>query len=291
MILKQLRRYYFSKFSIVIGILLSVITVIGYYFVHLSNEWLFALVNANASNLNVHRLTDLVDSFANGIFYFENLVHFSNHEFAFLFWNVAMICFGVFLGAQTFTDVQSNYGALIMSRMSYRKYFFNTLIAQTWYMVSYIIGFFLIVLLLSITIIGGGFIVPAGSMMADHSLILYLIKLFSPIFLGLSYLIPTVLIASVGGVFIKNKYILQLIPFLYIIGAPIIYVIFHELNLFYMGFIMVEHSMYELSQWLITERSFWDFTWTILIYPTFALSVFKGFCFVNIQKFSKEYLA
>ena len=287
----QLKRYYKSHGTLIIFSILAVWTGLNFYFIHLDKmEWTLLLGFADVSPYIHH----LIDSYQNGIFWFERLVLTIQTSWLSIFWFIAQISFGVMLASHLHRNVEKNYGSLIITRTSYNKYLNTTLLAQAIYISSFILAFMLLTFLLSIIIIGGGFALPYGylaSVLYGRTILGYIWGMFFPIILGILFIVPTILIASVCNFFLRNKYILAFLPFLAYVG--VMFFGFLIGDIFFpaaaiAGNLVIDNAIAGYQQSIVRGSGFY---WPVFTYPIVAFITFIILYILNKRKFNKEYLA
>ena len=154
MIKQEFLRYYRSKFSIIIGIVLSLIVIASYYSTYIEKKDWISVLNSGADDVDLAKVSNIVAGY-NGLYYFESFLY--SDDFFIIFCIVLLLGFGISIGSQVFNSLQSNYGNMIISRLSYRKYLKQMLLAQTLYMFTYIISFFLLIIICSLLFMGADF--------------------------------------------------------------------------------------------------------------------------------------
>lgn len=297
---KQLKRYYKSKGTLITIGVLAIWTGINYYLLHLDRMgWVHAATfHEYGSGINLRQ--EMADNYQNGIYWFHQLTLTVQVQWAGLFWYFAMACFGIMLSPQLYMNVQDNYGSMILSRISYRKYLLSTLTAQAFYIASLLLLFFVGVLALSMIIIGGGFTLPTSSLSGyshAQSVPQYLISMFLPLLLGTLITISTILVTSVSCFIIKNKYLLAFIPFL--LQPTLLFIGFYIGNLGFTGssiagLLSVDNSVITFSSFInggmggsMMELPVWSF----FIFPLLMIPVFVIFYLLNIRKYERTYLS
>lgn len=211
MIKQEFLRYYKSKFSIIIGIVLSLIVLASYYYTYLEKREWISVLYSGANDVNLAKVAEIVGGY-NGLYYFESFI-FSNDYFI-IFSIVLLLGFGISIGSQVFTSMQTNYGNMIITRLSYSKYLKKVLLAQTLYMITYIISFFLLVIICSLLFLGADFNISSPSIFKGVGILQFISISFWSIIQMLFYIIVTILITTVSPLFLRNKYIVQLFPFI-----------------------------------------------------------------------------
>lgn len=290
----QLLRYYNSKFTFVILLLMGVITGIRYAELYSFPRQLARELRSNPEDLNVEMATAIVESYRSGIFFFENTVmQFS--DFQTMLWYTLGTFFGVFFCGRLTRDIQTNYMSYIASRVTVRAYLRETLSAQVIYMISIVGGFFTMVLLLSVIIRGGGLTPPELSHWAGYSSILYATILLAPLIQLLLFLTTTILVFTLLGVWIRNRYVLQILPFIYVIGMPLIAFTLRTANLWPLGRLVGLMTFDEANDLFINSLNQNAVHMNLPIvyawlFPLISLVVIIVLYRLNVRKYEKDLL-
>jgi len=220
MISQEVKRYWKAKINIIIALIMFFPTISAILTDLYEKNERFSEIEANiALGFDVSFALTQLEGW-NGLFYFERL--FSLHTgLLFLTFVVLVIGLGIHIAGNLFSALKTGYGINIITRMAYKSYLKNTIIAQTIYIFTFTLVIFLIILIALIIFGGGPIQTPnisrisrAGAMATP----LYLLVLFGIIFYAIISKILLILIASLSCVFLKNKYIIQFIPVVFFVG-------------------------------------------------------------------------
>ncbi len=189
-------------------------------------EFVQALSQA-VSDSDVEYLTMMSESFT-GLYSFERLFYL-NMPFFLLFWMILIIGMGIHIGGQTFWTLQSGYGNFLMTRMKYKDYMRKTILAQLIYLFTFCCCIFMIVFIVFLFWSGGGFHVPYISSLrevgqeygpvTDISIARYLFTLLGFVLYSIICMIPLIIISSLSSVFLKNKFVIQFLPVMILVGG------------------------------------------------------------------------
>ncbi|TGY95186.1 hypothetical protein E5329_16105 [Petralouisia muris] len=163
-----------------------------------------------------------------GLYSFERLFYL-NMPFFLLFWMILIIGMGIHIGGQTFWTLQSGYGNFLMTRMKYKDYMRKTILAQLIYLFTFCCCIFMIVFIVFLFWSGGGFHVPYISSLrevgqeygpvTDISIARYLFTLLGFVLYSIICMIPLIIISSLSSVFLKNKFVIQFLPVMILVGG------------------------------------------------------------------------
>jgi|GEM_PF-6320602 len=285
----QLRRYFKSKFTYVIILFMLIITGISYVSLHGYPASLAIELNNKVPDINIEAAKDVIESFASGIYYFESTVMYIN-DFHTMIWYVLCSLFGVFFCGRLVKDIQTNYLSYVVSRMEFRSYLKETLLAQATYMVSLVGGFFISVLLLSVVIGGGGFTPPILSEWLGYGNVLYVLILLSPIVVLTVFLIGTLFSFELLGLWIKNRYVLQFLPFIYVVGVPVVAFTIGAINQslgLLLGIMTFDSA---IDYYLLSLRGYPKGMY-VMVFPVVAVFLVGILYHLNVKKYEKELLA
>lgn len=217
-----------------------------------------------------------INNAAFGILHFENIFARAG-DFYIMFWYATASFFGIFFCGNLVKDIQTNYLSYVVTRMPFRAYLKSTLLAQVAY-VATIAGGFLVSILLFRVIAGGGSNTAAP-----------LPYLVPPIFLVVIFLILTVLLFELLSVWIKNPYVLRILPFLYVVGLPA--------GTFMLGSI---HPSLASAVWAMSFDASIDYylLWLngcsygiyVLVFPVVSLLLISAAYGCHIRKYGKDLL-
>lgn len=306
MVLEQLKCYWRSKFNILL-LLLPLLGILPAIWQDYTEKQEFAqALDQAVSNTDMEYLTMMVESFT-GLYSFERLF-FLNSAFFLLFWMILMIGMGIHIGGQTFSTLQSGYGNNIMVRTNYKDYIRNTLLAQFIYLFTFFCCLFIIIFMGCLLWGGGGFQVPYVSSLRelgqeygpvqDISICRYLLTLLGLVLYSIICMIPLILISSLSSIFLKNKYIIQFLPVLILIGGYIFAFLFGNINetlSYIMRQFIFEHALINLSSLFSpnivpVNGSVMESVIYVVLYPLMLIIVFSVLYKINVGRLGKDYL-
>ncbi|WP_226536228.1 hypothetical protein [Fictibacillus halophilus] len=290
MILQECLRYYKSKFTFLLTVVLSIIIGASYYATYLEKiEWIDVL-HSGAKDVNLNKVSEIISGYT-GSLYFENFLFSS--DYSALAALILLIGFGISIGSNTFKSIQSNYGTMVVTRMSYKNYLKNVLFAQALYMSTYIIGFFFIVFCLTVLFFPGGMQISSSSFVGDLPLIQYLALLLIAIIHLSIYIIVIILITTVSPLFLKNKYIIQLFPFAIVMVTYFIANVLGNVNgdlAFLTSFIVLDNVLFNSIGFFNSSQSTLMIILTSSIFIMISMFVFVYMYKANIKKFGQDYI-
>ncbi len=291
MIKQEFKRYYKSNFNIILTVMLILIVVGSYYVTYLGKlEWT-AVYNSGAKDVDLIRVANIISSYTN-LAYFEKFI-FSG-DFFVGFWIIIIIGFGVSIGPSIYTAMQSNYGTMIMTRMSYKKYLIQVLIARILYMVTYVIGFFTVIFALTIVFGKGNVQIPPQSILFGASFGKYLSVLVLSILHMLAYSIVLLLITTVSTIFFSNKYIIQMFPFMILMSTYIFANTLGNVNRLFEGishFIVIDSIIYNIREVLVTSHPTLINGLIGLTFIAIGSIIFIAIYKENIKRYGRDYIA
>ena len=298
MILEEFKRYFISKFNIVLFFASILVIVFATWQNYSEKQEFVQHLSTTYSYTDIEFLTMMVDGWT-GTFLFERLF-FLNTDYYTIFWMVLMIGIGIHIGADTFWAVQSNYGTMLITRMSYRKYLKNTLLAQLLYMATFISIIFASIFIGLVFFGGGGFQISPISRAGDLSTASYFFVLLGLVVYSIICMIPLILISSLSSFFLKNKYIIQFIPICILLGSYILGFILGNVSMFlsliFRQFIF-EHALSMLTSVISPYVTFSDNQQTIeilafvIIYPSLLFVVVAILYKKNISQLGENYIS
>lgn len=227
MVLEQIKFYWRSKFNIIL-ILLPILGILPSLWSDYAEKQEFVQALSQAvSDSDVEYLTMMSESFT-GLYSFERLFYL-NMPFFLLFWMILIIGMGIHIGGQTFWTLQSGYGNFLMTRMKYKDYMRKTILAQLIYLFTFCCCIFMIVFIVFLFCSGGGFHVPYISSLrevgqeygpvTDISIARYFFTLLGFVLYSIICMIPLIIISSLSSVFLKNKFVIQFLPVMILVGG------------------------------------------------------------------------
>lgn len=295
MIKTEFIRYIKSPFNILFATILSLPVIISYYMTFLDKvslgEQLFREVPP--VDLNIEAATIYYEEAFNGMAYLSNFLFSPDYYIIFVI--ILLIGFGVQIGAVTYRNVKSGFGSTIVSRIPYKKYIKNIFVAQLLYVVTFILGYFSLLFVISHLIWGGYSEVNASMILATG--LEYYFFILSHILVLIIYVCLIMLLTSSTSFIISNKYLLQTLPvLLYII--PFILASLLGTLLFELGSSLYEWTWYFASDTYLlgiyfVQATNYGFSEKFFIFFTlpatlFVILVVSLLC--NINRYEKSYL-
>lgn len=211
MIFYEYRNYLKSKINFLIILLLSIPVAISYYSTFRErNEWEQQLLHPG-SDLNISKTQQLVDGYS-GVSYLFNFL-FSSDCFI-IFFLIALLSFSCMFGAQLFTHRNNGFGNMIISRSNYRKYLRNMIVSQSLYVITFITGYFTLLLIITECIAPfkiNNYItcnIPMSLNSVREICIYFCLQVLLLLLLLLGMLICT----SLSNVVLSNRYIIHCVP-------------------------------------------------------------------------------
>ena len=281
MILQEFKRCWKSKMNVIMMIAMFLALLLPYFDVRRSrNRIVHNIETALAQGL------DPVDSIwsyerSRGFLMFWEQLFTTYQPFIFLILILFTIGAGVYVGSKLFSTLETGYGTFVMTRISYKNYLKQNLLAQFLYVLSFFLLFFSLVFISLLIVEGGPIHVAEASSIGRHgamALWLYLLIHFSfilhiSISMGL-----LILLASVSCVFLKNKYLVSLLPLGTFIGFFMLASFFwdtNQLTYFLAKLLTYEHSLGMLiDSFSVTTSSgswFFAFAHPLLLLGTLML--------------------
>ncbi|HHW70204.1 MAG TPA: hypothetical protein GX392_02525 [Clostridiales bacterium] len=217
MVLLHIRRKINFKILLILTFLLLIPVAISYYFTNVNyNNWI-DVYESGVSDVNLESLESMISGY-NGLSYFFDFIFSSDTILIFCLLFSLVVC--LFIGSVIVNDLSDGNGNLIISRISFKKYLRDNIVAQIIFNFAYLFTFFTGLFLLSYFLYGdlgleGGISTNYGLMIQGESLLSY-IGITAIQVLNLSIIITLItILSSLIIVFIKNKYIVQMFPLLY----------------------------------------------------------------------------
>ncbi|WP_350343130.1 hypothetical protein PRVXT_002410 [Proteinivorax tanatarense] len=211
MLKNEYLRFLKSKFNFVLIFFMSILVALSYYSTYLDKQEWIKVLNSGAEDVNLAAVEKMVNGYT-GVAYFDRFIF---GDFYIVFILVALIGFGIHLCSTTFSNLQSGYGSLLVSRLGYERYIKNLVIAQVLYIFTFILLFHTVLLLGSIAIGGTGFAqdITTFTRLGDINGINYIFALTAQIIMGPIFVSLVVSLVSLSTPYLKNKYLIQISPF------------------------------------------------------------------------------
>lgn len=207
MIKKEYQRLIKSKASIVEIIILLIITVVCYVILYIDKLEFISQMDAPSDDLNLYGLQKIIDNYNGFGFLFK---FWYTSDFYAIYVIVALLFIGIALSYKLQSDIENNYGNLLISRSNYKKYLDCIIMSQSLYILTIIVITNLLSLIIAMFFGGFGKSASIATVNLNiyQSVIIFCVQtiLMSCIF------IFTNACSLLISVFIKNKYVLQAIP-------------------------------------------------------------------------------
>ncbi len=214
---QELKRLLKSKATLII-IVLILLSAGEFLISHFEKQELVGQLNSEfAEDLNIEALTYLIENYTGVKFMFN---YWFNNDFGHVAMIVLFIWAGIFLSPSLIARKETGLGNLIVSRKKYSKFALTVLGAQTVYV--YIIIAAATVLQFLVAQIWGGF--DTTGLIGPYDLNfgqILLVTLFQIVIISL-YGSFSVIISTLCETFIKNKYALQILPFVAFYAVPLL---------------------------------------------------------------------
>lgn len=306
MFLEQLKRYWHSKFNILLMILPIIGILPGVWGDYVEKQEYVQALEGAVSSTDTEYLTMMAESFT-GLYSFERLFFLNSASFI-TCWMILMIGMGIHIGGQSFSMLQSGYGNNIMVRMKYKDYIKETLLAQFVYLFTFFCSLFIIIFLGLMLLGGGGFQVPYISSLReagqeygpvlDISIVRYVFTLWGFILYSIVCMIPLIFISSLSSAFLKNKYIIQFLPVLVLVGGYIFGFLFGNINKtlsYIVRQFIFEHALTNLTtlispNFVQVDGSTMEQVIFVMLYPLMLIVVSIILYKKNVDKLGKDYL-
>jgi hypothetical protein len=219
MIFKEYYRLIKSKFTILIIVVLSGLSLVDFIMMHSEKMMFIEQFNTSTSpDLNKVALEALIAKYT-GIRFLFNF--WFNSDFSQITIMIIYIWVGVFLSHYLYTSKENGYGNMIVSRKSYRYYVFSIISSQSLYIFSIVLVSTFVQVVLAMLI--GGFSFSGASIAGIQLNAMQAISIiFVQIMIISIYAILVNGISSMCGCLFKNKYIIQSIPIVFAILPTII---------------------------------------------------------------------
>lgn len=290
MIKKEYLRYMTSKFNVLLLFFASIPVIVSYFTTYTEKiEWINQ-ANTNSPDLNLERINELIAGY-NGLTYFDNFL-FSN-DFFIVFTIIVLIGFGVHIGATAYNHLESGYGALLVSKLGYKKYLSNILTAQTMYIVTFLLSFFTLMFAFSI-VIGGVNISPSTTTRLLNAYgIKYMVSIVAHIAINIIYITSILMITSMITPYAKNKYLVQIMPLVcyyipFLIGSTVgnISHFFASLT----GYFVADNLLLSILYYYVSSMSLAEFILSVILLPFAMFLIIQIAYDTNIKKYTKDYI-
>lgn len=295
MILQEFKRCWKSKMNVV---------MLGAMFLALLLAYFNILHSRYEQHQNIEKILaeglDPVDSLwtyggMQGTLYFWENLFTLYHDFIFLALVLFVIGVGLHVSGKLFSALETGYGTFVMTRMSYKTYFKQALIAQFLYVITFLLIFFALIFISLLIVEGGPIQITHLSSIGRHGnmeIWLFLLIHFGFILhLAVSMALVT-LLASVSFVFFKNRYIISFLPVGILLGSFVLASLFwniNQLTYFIARLLTYEYSLRTFVNFFSMATSAGSLLFG-LANPMLLLVMFFWIYKLNITKFGENYL-
>lgn len=282
-------RLFFDKKTIFITLGLIICGLLSFYVSYGERQVFIKVLAEGYADVDSTRMSELINNY-NGIQF--NLDFFLSSDLIEIYLIILFLYFGIFLSSSLQKMIDTGQESFILSRISYKKHIKSLLIAQSIYIAAIILISFIIIIISGFIIGGyGSGITEIGESefgilkaILIISIQYLLITLFSILVNGISQL---------SNVRIKNRMVIQSLPFVLFMVVPMIVSstignIIHSVGVItssFVPFVVVKSIYYSLIQdngFIFIVTLFIPF----LIYFILLALISKK----NINMFSKDYL-
>ncbi|UTR16482.1 hypothetical protein MM221_08045 [Salipaludibacillus sp. LMS25] len=293
MIKHEYLRYIKSRFNILILIAISLPVIISYYMTHMEkNDWKEQIA-LNPADLNIEGAKLTLEGY-NGMAFLDRFLF--SPDFYIVFVVILLIGFGIHLCAVTYYYINAGMGAIMVSKMGYTKYVLSLLTAQCLYIITFILGYFSLLALLSVILWGGysDFLITGlGEVNGEY----HLLMMLGHIILLIIYICLVVSATSLLTHVVKNKYLLQIMPFIFYF-VTLIVSSFSGSVLYKLGYSVYQATWYFVSDHYLlgiyfyqaSDAGFQSFVFSVVTLPSLLIIILLILSITNIKKYEKSYL-
>ncbi|NBI06912.1 hypothetical protein [Senegalia massiliensis] len=288
MVLQEVFRYYKSKITILLILILFLIISGSYYSTYLTKKEWIDVLNSGASDVNIERVSQIINDY-NGIYYFEQFILSS--DFFIIFNIILLVGFGLLLSSKIFESIESNYGNLIITRTLFKKYLKKVLISQLIYIVTFIMFFFIVALIITLILFGESNML-SSSIFLNLNIFQYFINIFIIIFYIAILHTVIIFLSSLSLLFLRNKYIIQSIPFIILVFGYIIGYTFGNMSnklAFITSFFVFDNIIFNLMEIFILKPNLNNIS-HVLVFIITCMIIISYLYQANIKKFGSDYL-
>jgi hypothetical protein len=208
MVKKELLRHLKSKHTLFLVVAAILIASFSFFSSLAEKKMFIGQMSSDAPDLDKGRLLLLIEEYT-GVKFYADFWFVS--DFSIVYTLILFLWVGVFLSGQLQAQKELGFGNLIVSRISYFKYFRYTFIAHSLYIVAMVSGGALIQFAFAL-IIGGAEFTHLRIGIYDLGLPSALLSLFAQTLqLAMLALLVNGMCLTLN-VWIKNKYVIQILP-------------------------------------------------------------------------------
>ncbi|WP_284139599.1 MULTISPECIES: hypothetical protein [unclassified Virgibacillus] len=290
MVKQEYLRYIKSKVNLLLLFLITIPVLMSYFTTYLDKQEWINLLHSPAPDLNIEKVNEIVNGY-NGMSYIDTFI-FSN-DFYLIFVIILLFGFGIHIGPVTFKHLESGYGSLIVTKLGYQKYMMNVIFAQSMYIVTFVISYFFLLFVITYIFGGGDFSIKTNLHLIDVQGGRYFLALISHIVLLIIYLIFVSIVTSLSTPYLKNQYILQIIPlciyFLPLLIASTIGNITEFLGKS-TGFLVSDDYLLSLYFYYNSSIPILEKVLSIVALPSILLLMILFLTHVNIKLYKRDYI-
>lgn len=153
-----------------------------------------------------------------GFTYLNNFLFSADYSIMLIL--VLLLGFGVISCSTLYNNRKNGFGTLILQRISYKSYVHNIIIAQIMYVVTFMIVFYSLLFLFSMTIFGFGIRgqhITGSLLFTDYSIIKSIFYLLLQFILHMTFVVLSIVLSTLTERIISSSYLLMLMPFFLLI--------------------------------------------------------------------------
>lgn len=290
MIKQEYMRYLKSKINLLLLILITIPVLMSYYTTYLDKqEWIELLVSP-ASDLNTEKVNEIINGY-NGITYFDSFV-FSN-DFYIIFVIILLFGFGIHLGAILFKHLESGYGSLIVTKLGYTKYMMNVILAQVIYVITFVLSYFFLLFVITYIFGGGDFSRKTNLNLIEIQGGEYFLALITHVVLLITYLIFVSIVTSLSKRYLKNQYIIQIVPLCIYFLPLLIASTIGNITKFLgesTGYLVSDNYLLSLYFYYNSSTTILEKVLSIVSLPSILLLVVLFLTYENIKLYKRDYI-
>lgn len=294
MIKQEYKRYLLSKGNIIFLIASVVPVVMSYYTTWLQKmDWLLQYQNPDDDVADPETLITMAKGY-NCFTYLSDFL-FSSDFMIFFLW-ILMIGFAAVSGTMLYRHCQDGYGNILVSRIGFRRYLKDIVIAQNLYILTVMLVYFVILVGVTAIIFPPGeseyyvtYLTYYNDTTKIVSLLLQLVKQYMVIMV---YVLLVLNITLFSGSVVRNRYVIQFIPILvYLI--PILFITILESFCYPLAvkLLIISPNTYLFSYYalMIKEQSQLNGILNFVVVPVIFL-VIIGVLWKSCSRLEKSYV-
>ena len=296
MILQEFKRCWKSKLNLVMPIMMA-------YFVVLSvSDTLYSrweqYQNIIEGRMLGYDYSDALRSYegVQGVLHLIEELFFLHVYDIFMMMIIFLIGAGIIVAGKMYTALKNGSGANMMTRMSYKTYLKNNLIAYSLYIVTFLSAFFALTFIGMWIFEGGGLTIPTFTRVTwygwgDIRRLHYLMIFFIIIVFIILCQVLLILVASLSYVFIRNVYAIQFLPVAFGVGVTVFGAVFGNMSTqlaFVARALIFSDALRHITRIFSRgSRGSWGFP---IFYVLFLLGIGAILYYFNVKKLGKDYI-